>query len=150
MSCVGPKLRLRYGCKARPEPALLRLKPLLLPLKVALNPPPALKPPLLRLYSASTLRRRAHRPVSSDEIISIYTYIYRPVSPDEMLARQKSEMLPLVNELCGELGSSKLSTVRHLAITTSPSPLGQQQGLSTAHHLAITCRSAVSSARYVT
>ena len=27
-----------------------------------------------------------------------------------MLARQKSEMLPLVNELCGELGSSKLST----------------------------------------
>lgn len=34
----------------------------------------------------------------------------RPVSPDEMLARQKSEMLPLVNELCGELGSSKLST----------------------------------------
>ena len=35
----------------------------------------------------------------------------RPVSPDEMLARQKSEMLPLVNELCGQLGSSKLTTV---------------------------------------
>ena len=41
----------------------------------------------------------------------IARYLHGPVSPDEMLARQKSEMLPLVNDLCAELGSSKLSTV---------------------------------------
>ena len=35
----------------------------------------------------------------------------QPSKRDQMLARQKSEMLPLVNDLCAELGSSKLSTV---------------------------------------
>ena len=42
---------------------------------------------------------------------AVARYLHGPVSPDEFLARQKSEMLPLVNELCGELGCSKLSTV---------------------------------------
>ena len=34
-----------------------------------------------------------------------------PTTPDDMLARQKAELLPLVNNLCRDLGCNKLSTV---------------------------------------
>ena len=38
-------------------------------------------------------------------------YYHGSVAEDERLARQKAEMLPLVNDLCSRLSCSKLSTV---------------------------------------
>ena len=42
---------------------------------------------------------------------AIARYLHGPITPDEMIARHKTDMLPQVNDLCSRLGCNKLSTV---------------------------------------
>ena len=41
----------------------------------------------------------------------VFARLYHGSITDERIARQKAEMLPLVNDLCRQLGCTKLSTV---------------------------------------
>ena len=65
----------------------------------------------MELASAPAPRNKAIQLKELPPHRAIARYLHGPVTPDDMLARQKAEMLPLVNELCSELGCSKLSTV---------------------------------------
>ena len=68
----------------------------LLPMELNAAPPPRNKAIQLKEQPAQRVFAR---------------HYHGSVAEDERLARQKAEMLPLVNDLCRELGCTKLSTV---------------------------------------
>ena len=42
---------------------------------------------------------------------AVARYMHGSIAPDEMIARHKTDLLPLVNDICSRLGCNKLSTV---------------------------------------